>query len=162
MSRLELSALDRVALGKLDILPERKFGANLDVANAATEDIWGSATAFVPLTANTQFEIVSSDTEDAVDDIGARSVRIFGIKADWTLAQEDIALHATDGLIAVDLADTYMGVYRMQVLTAGSNGKNFGKLTLRVDGAGAEQCHIEVGENQSTHGLMKTLLGRLL
>lgn len=152
MPRQELDALDKTALGKLSILPEFKFGANLDIANAGTEDIWGSATAYVPLTANTQFEIASSSSDDkSTAGTGARTVKVYGLKADWTLAEETISMHATNGQTAVNLADTYMAIYRLKVMTAGSGGKNAGKITVKIN-AGADQCHIETGYNQSTHG----------
>ena len=163
MSRKELSALDRIALGRAGkITREFKFGANLDVANGATEDVWGSDTDFVPLTANTQFEIVSTDDADSdvggvkAQGAGVRTVRVYAIKADWTIAQEDVVM---DGTQAVDLDSTYMGVYRLEVLTAGATGKSVGKISVVVDGAGAAQCFIEIGENQSEHGIFPVPAG---
>ncbi len=162
MSRKELSSLDRIALGRSPITREFKFGANLDVANSATEDLWGSDTDFIPLTANTQFEIVSTDDADSdvggvkAQGAGVRTVRVYAIKADWTIAQEDVVM---DGTQAVNLASTYMGVYKLEALTAGATGNAVGKISVVVDGAGAAQCFMEIGKNQSEHAIFPVPAG---
>lgn len=150
MSRKELDSLDLTALGKHSIEQRFIYGANLDVANAATEDLWGSATQYVALTADTAMEVVSSSVNDASAGTGARTVRVKGVKADFTLEEEDVTLNGTTAVI---FAETYLAIYEVVVLTAGSGGVNAGKLTCRVSVAGASQNHVEIGENKSSHGI---------
>ena len=59
----------------------------------------------------------------------------------------------TVGTTPVNLANTYMGVWRLRVMSAGVDGHNVGKITVRVASVGAGQGFIEATYVQSTHGI---------
>ena len=111
-----------------------KFGRNPDIDNAGGfEAIWnggGAYTGHNAVVAET-VEIFSGNSVDNAGGTGAQSVRVWGLDANYAQQTEDVTLHATDGTIAVDTANTYIRLDRCKVLTAGSGGANAGALTAR-------------------------------
>ncbi len=117
------------------------FARNTDV-DVAWEDFWGSTGVHAPLEAATALEIVSADAADAAAGTGARTVKIWGMDGDWALQEETVTLNGTT---AVDLANTYLRVFKMEVVTAGTGDVAAGAITLRIDAAGATQLVIPLG-----------------
>ena len=104
-----------------------KFGRNALVNIASTpEDIWDGSNIWVPPTAARVHNIKSTNVNDIAGGTGMRSVRVFGLDANFDLIQEDVVL---DGLANVATMNSYIRVFRLQGLTAGSNGVNFGEIT---------------------------------
>lgn len=105
-----------------------KFGRNADVD--AAEDIWdggGDYTGFPTGSAET-ITVVSSSVNDTSSGTGARTLRIYGLDANFALQNEDVTLNGTVGVATVN---TYKRVFRAYVLTAGSGTTNEGTLTVR-------------------------------
>ena len=139
-----------IASGKMpNCILVNKFGRNADVD--AAEDVWdggGDYTGFPTSTLET-VTVISSSANDAAAGTGARTLRIYGLDANYALQQEDVTLNGTTG---VATSNTYRRVYRAYVLTAGSVQTNVGALTLRhtttaanifaVMAAGYGQTHV--------------------
>lgn len=107
-----------------------KFGRNPDVDTAAPEAIWNGGlayTGFNAIAAET-VEVFSSDANDTIAGTGARTVRLFGLDANFDRITEDIDM---DGVTPVDTSLTYIRLDRARVLTAGSGGENAGAITAR-------------------------------
>ena len=123
-----------VALGKISNYSiGTKFGQNPDVDPGVSEDMWnggsdytGHPVSFTPETV----DIFSADANDTSAGTGARTIRIFGLETetseDYTF--EDITMNGTT---AVTSTKSWWRVNRAFVLTAGSNGRNEGTITVR-------------------------------
>jgi hypothetical protein len=149
MSRKEISADDWVALGKRSIEAENKFGANLTIANAATEDLWGSATAFVRQSSAAALQVYGGANDVMTTGTGAWKVMIYGIDANFDRVSVEVELA---GATPVTTVTAFLAVYRMVVTEAGSGGKNAGLIVCELPAGTVPQCFIEIGYNQSTHG----------
>ena len=126
-----------------------KFGRNPDVDTGTDpEDIWDGGGIWVPPTTARTHQITSSDDEDggAGTDTGALTLRLFGLDASFALQQEDITL---DGTNDVATASTYTMIHRMDVLTAGSAGKNIGVITATADTDASVTAQIAPANNQT-------------
>lgn len=135
-----------------------KFGRNPDTDQIASataviigRDIWdlgiAGATMWVPPTAARVHQIASSDDEDggAGTDTGALTLRVFGLDASFALTQEDIVLNGT-----TDVATSAMTmIYRMEVLTAGTAGRNLGNIDATADVDGTVTARVTINNNQS-------------
>lgn len=116
-----------------------KFGRNTDVDSGAAESIWPTGgtypwsafnTGGVP-TAQT-ISVVSNDANDTAGGSGARTIKVFGLDANWALQSENVALN---GLTPVALNNQFIRVNRIRVLTAGTFGSaNVGTINASVGG----------------------------
>lgn len=90
---------------------------------------------------------VSTLTPGVAPGTGAIAVRIYGLDSSYVEQDETVRL---DGTTAIDLANDYLRVYRVKVLTAGSSETNEGTLTLQLDGFGAVQAKVlpDYGQSQ--------------
>jgi hypothetical protein len=123
-----------------------KFGKNSDVDIAAPEDVWSGGGLYPFQTSAQALEIVSDSIEDDSTGTGAFTVEVQGLDSNYNLQNESVDM---DGTTAVDLAYTYIRVFRAKVLTSGTNDTNVGNITVRVDGAGATQAVIDAGAGQT-------------
>lgn len=129
-----------------------KFGANADIDLGSSETVWstGGLYPWASVATAQAVEIVSSDANDTSAGTGARTVEVQGLDANWDLQTETVTLNGTT---AVDLTNTFLRVFRMKVLTAGSGNANAGTIILRLDGAGDTLSTIEAGDNQTLMAL---------
>jgi len=107
-----------------------KFGRNPDCDNGVPEAIWnggGPYTGFNAVAAE-PIEVFSSDAADTAAGTGARTVRLFGLDANWEPQVEDVTL---GGVAAVATINSFIRMDRARVLTAGSGGSNAGAITAR-------------------------------
>lgn len=139
-----------------------KFGRNPDIDEAAAgslgRDIWdggiASAAGWVPPTAACLHAIAGGAT-DALDDVGAHTLRIFGLDAAYALQQEDLSMHATDGTTPVNTIKLYTMIHRMYVLTAGVAGKNVGDITATAASGGTVTAKITANNSQTTMAIFQ-------
>lgn len=127
-----------------------KFGFNADVDDAL-ETIWSEGGTYSYLSSATVLKISSASTDDDAAGTGARTVEISGLDGDYNEISETVSL---DGQTAVDTTNSYLRVFRMIVRTAGSGGKNAGKVyagtgTVTAGVPANKYGVIGVGDNQT-------------
>lgn len=107
---------------------DTKFGINPNVDTAAAEDMWaggGDYTGF-PSGAAETVDVSSDNIADTAAGTGARTIRLFGLDANFLFQTEDITLN---GLTLVTSIKTWSRLPRGRVLTAGSLENNAGTIT---------------------------------
>lgn len=129
------------------------IGRNPDI-DTGPEDVWPGGGLYtgqpVHSAAAETVEVFSSSANDTSGGSGARTVRIFGLDANFVEQQQDITLN---GVTPVPSAGTYKRVFRAHVLTAGATGSNEGILTVRHTTTIANVfTSIPIGKNQSHFG----------
>ena len=130
-----------------------KFGRNQQIdTNTDPEDIWDAGGIWAAPTAARIHQIASSDVNDDTDgagtNAGARTIRIFGLDANFALQEEDITLDGTTNVAT----NSYTMIYRMQVLTTGSTAptaSNEGNIVATADTDGTVTAQINIGNNQT-------------
>jgi len=140
-----------------------KFGKNSDIDTATVpEDVWeggGLYTGF-PTGSAELVTVASSDANDASGGTGARTVRIFGLDANYEEQNEDITL---DGTNLVDSVNTYTRVNRLKVLTSGSSNQAFNAGVLSVAHKTTTAnifCKVPAGTNQTQIGCFTIPAGK--
>jgi hypothetical protein len=131
-----------------------KFGHNPSISTATDpEDVWsaGGVYAFYPTTAQAM-EVLSSDDEDggAGGDTGALTIQVYGLDSNWDEQEETVILNGTT---IVNLGNTYIRMYRIMVLTAGSAGTNVGDIDVRIAGAGATGAYVAADDGQTQQAI---------
>lgn len=136
-----------------------KFGRNIEIDSGVTADVWdgghtiasgGVSLLWVAPTQARIHDIVSSSASDdgSPVGVGARTIRIYGL-TDWDTAEisEDITMNGTD---SVATANTYVIIYRMEVLTKGATSSNVGiiKATAQTDNTITAQILANSGQTE--------------
>lgn len=106
-----------------------KFGRNPSLTVGVWSTIWnggGSYTGFNATGAET-VTIVSSSADDAIDGVGMRTLRIYGLGANGLEQNEDITV---TGITPVTSTLSYLRLDTAKGLTAGSNASNVGDITI--------------------------------
>ena len=93
--------------------------ADLDTAEDPA-DVWPTAGLWVPPTTARTHDIASSDANDTAAGSGARTVKVEGLDAAWALQEETVTMNGTTN---VPTASTYVRIFRMRVLTDGTEGQ---------------------------------------
>jgi len=108
-----------------------KFGRNPDIdTGTVPEDIWASGGVYTgfPVSSSETVEVFSSSTSDTSAGVGARTIRIIGLDANYLIQQEDLTLNGTTAVTSVG---TYRRLNRAYMLTAGTSVTNVGTITIR-------------------------------
>jgi hypothetical protein len=98
----------------------RKFGHN-DSIGTSFQTIWDANGIYSYLASATALSVSSPSASDSASGAGARTLRIYGLDADYLEINELVTLNAST---AVSTAQSYLRVYRAVVETAGSAGIN--------------------------------------
>lgn len=127
-----------------------RFGRNPDVDTATVpETVWpvGGVYSWKPSTGF--LEVVSSSASDSSAGVGARTVLIEGLAADYSEQFEFLTLN---GLAAVQTVHQYLRVNHVTVATSGTTGWNVGNLIIRDSGVGPTRAYVaaEIGVAEST------------
>ncbi len=131
-----------------------KFGRNIIVDTAQEADIWDGGASSPGnqiynyegfLTEASAMRLVSTSNVDSIGTTGARTVQIFGLDSNWLEQNEVITLLGTDTIIT---DNTYMRLFRMMVITAGSGASNAGKITAHAVGT-VRMAQIDTARNQT-------------
>ena len=101
-----------------------KFGINGDVGTSV-ETVWGQGGTYVYPTAATVMKISSSSADDAAAGTGARTISIAGLDANYNEISETVILN---GQTAVNTVNSYLRIFRMFVVTAGSGATAAGTI----------------------------------
>lgn len=131
-----------------DVAYVGKFGriVNFD-ATAAPVDVWaggGTYPGFVD--AASTISLVSTSAADAAAGTGIRTVEVQGLDATGALATEQFTL---TGLTPVVSTSTWLRVFRVKGMSAGSGGVNAGVVTVTHVDAAVVLAHILVGVSQT-------------
>lgn len=138
----------QVALGQFPrYSTENKFGYN-GAAGTSEEEIWNEGGFEAYLSSAERMNIVSTSTADdgSPGGTGARTLIIYGLDNDWKEINETITLNGTTDVLTVN---SYIRVFRMIVLTAGSGAANAGVITAAAQTAGTDHANIAIGDNQT-------------
>lgn len=121
-----------------------KFGYNGAVGTSFEVINVVSGNITYPTTAGA-VTVVSSSTDDDSAGTGARTIQIEGLDENYDIQSETVTM---DGTTNVVTTNTYIRLFRMSVLTAGTGGKNAGNITATI--GGNEQARISsTFENQT-------------
>lgn len=136
-----------------------KFGRNSDVDTGAYEDIWTGGGTWVPPTTARVHDIVSSNTNDdgSPAGTGAQTVKVMGLDGTYALAEETITMNGTTNVATVG---SYIIIYRMYVVTAGSGGANAGAITATAQTDATVTARIEIGDNQTLMAIYQIPAGK--
>lgn len=128
-----------------------KYGFNEDVDAAAEEVIASFGGTFTPLTSAETLDVSSSSANDTSAGTGARTVLVIGIGSDGLTQQEVVTLN---GVSTVTTSNTWLGVNRVAVLTAGTSGSNEGTITLNATTSATTQGEIPIGYSITQQALL--------
>lgn len=128
-----------------------KFGYNSRIDDDDDyEDIWDQGGKYEFQTSAQTLNVRSNDNDDRTGDTGARTLEIQGLDGNFDPVTETINLNGTTN---VTTTNTFLRVFRMKVLTAGSSGGNEGDITARYsstnDVAAIINDRDDRGENQT-------------
>jgi hypothetical protein len=101
-----------------------KFGINGDVGTSI-ETVWAQGGTYVYPAAATVMKISSSSANDASAGTGARTIAIFGLDANYNKINETVALN---GQTEVNTTNSFLRIFRMYVITAGSGATAAGTI----------------------------------
>lgn len=142
------------ATGQADnVFPVWKFGANQSVGTSF-ETIWSAGGLYNYIASATSVNISSSDTDDTSAGTGARTVLVSGLDANWDLATETVVM---DGQTLVATTETFIRMFRIQVITGGSGGANAGDIYVSTgtatngvpDDSTLIYAKVIIGDNQT-------------
>ena len=103
-----------------------KFGRNPNVKSADYETLWDGSNLYPWPTAAETLNVVSSGANDTSAGTGARTVEIEGLDSNWDVLTETVSMNGTTN---VTTTNSFLRVYRVRVVTAGSTGVNEGTIT---------------------------------
>jgi hypothetical protein len=119
-----------------------KFGYNGDV-DIGTEVISSFGGSFVPMITARTLSIVSTSTDDDAGGIGATGVVVYGVDAN---RDPQTVIVTMDGTTPVVTTETWLGVNRIAIYTAGTNLSNVGTITATATTDSTIQARMEPGE----------------
>ena len=128
---------------------QNKFGRNPDIdSGAVPEDVWAQGGLYTGFADSAEIlEVFSSSGLDTSAGTGARTVRVYGLDANFEEIEETVIL---DGTTAVDTVNSYLRAQTAEVLTAGSTGENQGSITVRQSVTTANvMCTLPAGGNRT-------------
>lgn len=132
------------------------FGRNPDIdTGTVPEDLWNGGGVYTgfPTGSAEKVTVVSSSVNDTSAGSGARTVKIFGLDANYALQEETVTLN---GQSLVDSVNTYTRIYRARVITSGSSNTAFnaGTITIAHKITTANIfCVMPIGYNQTAIGI---------
>lgn len=109
-----------------------KYGNNLDV-DTGPEDVVSQGGSWTPPTSAVQHNIASTDANDTAAGTGARTIQIWGCDGNGLTATETITMNGTTDVPTVN---SYISIWRMRNITAGSNKRNIGTISATAIGGG--------------------------
>lgn len=122
--------------------PINKFGYNTAVNNSY-ESITDLGTFNLPSTA-AAVSVVSSSAQDGPAGTGARTIEVEGLDENYVEQVATITMAGTGA--ATTGSTTFIRVFRMRVLTTGSNETNVGNITASVGGDDVAQISADNGQ----------------
>lgn len=147
-----------------------QYGRNPDTDPAASatavpvgRDLWhggiAGAAAWVPPTDARIHQLASTDDEDggAGTDTGALTCHVGGLDTNYKLVEETVTLNGTTD---APTAKAYRMIHHMEILTAGSAGRNLGVITATADTDATVTDQIPVDRNHSASAMFMIPAGK--
>lgn len=150
MSVLHLSVLERDEIARGNMTGKsafRRFGHNPD-CGTSWETVWHTGGLNTTLTGAEQLKIVSDDTDDDGDPggAGARTIFLSGLDTNHSIQSETKTMNGTT---AVTTDNSYLRIFKAQVVTAGATGYNEGTILIKNNAADTTLLTIEPQEAES-------------
>lgn len=138
-----------------------KYGRNNDIDNGADEEDFLTGKEVVAifgkgidlLTSAENLNIKSTDNNDKTGDTGARTVRIYGLDANYDEIEEVVNLNGTTNVLTTN---AFLRVNRIRVETTGSSMNNEGSITAKSQTSNKTVAEIDDGKG-STEQLIYTI-----
>lgn len=111
-------------------LPIQKFGYNGSVGTTE-ELIWPLSNGNTYLSAAETLQVSSDDADDTAAGTGARTVKIYGQTTGFVEITETVTM---DGATPVETTSSFLRVYRVEVITAGTSLTNEGLISVKDNG----------------------------
>lgn len=127
------------------------FGHN-NAVGAVMEDIWPQGGVYSWPDVATVMTLSSTSAADTALGAGARSVRVYGLDADYKEIEETVVLA---GWTPVSTANSYLRIHEMRVLSAGTNQSyNVGNIyvgtgTVTAGVPAVVHLMMDIGENRA-------------
>lgn len=134
-----------------------KFGRNPDIDTGGTEDIWDGGGTYTFATSASVQDVVSASASDTSAGLGARTIRIEGLDANFDPLSEDVTMNGTT---IVTTTSAFLRVFRAYVIDSGNLNFNAGDITIRVTGGGIRQAVILAGNAQTGMAIYTVPRGR--
>ena len=125
LPRYEIDVAKGLVVGRT---ATRNFGHNL-ACGATEETIWGLSSLYVYLTSAERLKVSSSLAgTDKPASTGAWTVLIYGLDANYRLIEETVTLLNPGPVTTIQ---SFLRVCDLQVMTAGTGGKNAGNISVK-------------------------------
>jgi hypothetical protein len=123
-----------------------KFGTRSNTTTTMSS-IWeGNTPLYAYMTVAQQLKVSSSSVADSAAGTGIRTLRIYGLDANYDEITEDIPMQGTT---VVSTTLSYIRVFRAYGITCGTNETNVGKITIYNNAGNVEQAVINIGDGQT-------------
>jgi len=131
-----------------------KFGFNADVDSGSEEIVAAFGGTFSIMTSADTLDVVSSSANDTSAGTGVRTIAITGVDANNLEQTEVVTLNGTT---PVTTSNSWLGVNRVTVLTAGSGGAPAGNITIDDNGNSVgTQAYLPAGQNVTQQCIFHT------
>lgn len=111
-------------------------------ALVAPSDIWSGNTLYPFKTSATTMEVISTSTSDTSAGVGARTVLVNGLDANYVEVSEIVTLNGTS---EVAMVNTYIAINNAFLMLSGSSSVNIGDISIRDSGGGTVRAIIPAG-----------------
>lgn len=149
--------LDIASLKKPTISQINKFGHNESVSSSSLEDIWGGSNTYVWPSAAEKVNIKSTNSSDNSSGTGARTVKLSGLDSNYGEISETINLNGTSNVLSIN---SYLRLYRAEVITGGTSGENEGEIEATQETSGIVFFKLPVGVNQTLMAIYTVPAGK--
>lgn len=138
--------------------PLNKFGENNDIdIGSSPEFIWDGPTGWTLPTTARVHDISSDQAADASGGTGARTIRVVGLDSNYDELTEDVTMNGTSNVATVG---SFVVIFRMFVLTSGSNGTNSGNISAVAQTDGTTTAYIASAKGQTQMAIYMVPNGR--
>jgi len=105
------------------------YGRNPSVSSGTVpEDVWNVGGVYAGFSTEVEtLSIVSTSTADDIVGTGTRTVRVYGLDANYDAQEEDVDL---DGTTPVTTVNTYLRCWKVLGIASGTGGTNAGDITI--------------------------------
>ena len=133
-----------------------KFGRNPSIGSGETEDIWGAGGTWVAPTQARTHSITGDAADVNTSGTGAWTVEVQGLNGSYAETTETVNMAGAGG---VNTSNSYVIIYRLIVLTAGTGGTNAGVIAATAATDSTVTCSILAGVGQSQMAIYQIAAG---